>query len=384
MDFDNYVNSSFISNSLKFEKINLKHFSKIEIFKMTKRELWDFFSSKSEYSSLKKDELGRFIFRNSSVEITSKPTVSDFLFQKGFQPFYPKGKSFAVSLSHDIDHLFFPNFLYGKRLRQSVKEAMKFNWNSSVRYLNPNDRINPYFNIEKILEIEEKLGINSTFYFLSLRPGDRDFNFKTEEISDLFGKIIKQGSEVGLHGGHDAFFDLERLNIEKNELEKSAKIKVKGYRNHYLKFNVPNTWSILERAEFNYDTTFGFPDHPGFRNGMCYPFFPYDLDQGKFLDILEIPLVMMDASFIYHLKWKPEEVVNLGKKLIDQIQSIQGVVTILWHNNYYIKPWDKVLAELIDYCKEKDPWFCTGQELNDWWRKNKFCEKYFLYGLEPY
>jgi peptidoglycan/xylan/chitin deacetylase (PgdA/CDA1 family) len=350
---------------------------------MERQKLWDIFSAKQEYERKNLDEYGRVNFENSDVKITRTPVVSNFLFQNGFRPHYPDKKTFAVNLSHDIDHLFYPEFTIDKRLKEFLKEVLQLNLKRAFSYFNPRNPINPYYNIDKILNLEKEYNIRSSFYFLSLQPGDKDFNFKTDEITNLFDLIRENKSEIGLHGGHDAFMDLDRLLLEKNNLEKSAQDKIKGYRNHYLKFKTPDTWNILEKADFSYDTTYGFPDHPGFRNGMCYPFFPYDLVQAKFLKILEIPLLIMDASFIYYLKWDENKTISLCKNLIDQVSAINGVVTILWHNNYYVKPWNKVLTTLLDYCHEKDAWFCTGLELNNWWRQNKFCEQYFQFGLEP-
>ncbi len=349
---------------------------------MTNEERWDIFSAKSEYDLIEFDAWGRFTFKNANTEVVSRPLVSESMFQQGFRPRYPDGKLFAVNISHDIDYLFLPNFTLGKRCRASLKELSQFNWRHALRYWHLDDPINPYYNIDKILKTEGEYGVKSSFYFLSLQPEDEDYNFETQNVKELFRMIVKSGGEVGLHGGHKAFLDLNRMQLEKSSLERSTNFAVNGYRNHYLKFSVPTTWVILEEANFSYDSTFGFPDHPGFRNGMCYPFFPYDRDRNKFLQVLEIPLLIMDATFIFYLKWSPDQAIEYCKKIIDQVQSIQGIVTILWHNNYYTKPWDKVIKALLSHCAKKNAWFCTGQELNDWWRHNKFCDQYASFGLE--
>ena len=49
-----------------------------------------------------------------------------------------------------------------------------------------------------------------------------------------------------------------------------------GYRNHYLRFKLPETWKYLADAGFEYDTTLGYSNALGYRNGMCHPFRPYD------------------------------------------------------------------------------------------------------------
>jgi len=48
------------------------------------------------------------------------------------------------------------------------------------------------------------------------------------------------------------------LEVEYPEGKKVLGKKAIGYRNHFLKFKVPDTWTLLEKAGFKYDTTFGY------------------------------------------------------------------------------------------------------------------------------
>jgi hypothetical protein len=59
------------------------------------------------------------------------------------------------------------------------------------------------------------------------------------------------------------------------------KKEVFGYRNYYLRFKTPETWELLAEVGFSYDSTFGYHGYAGFRNGMYYPFSPYNLNTGK-------------------------------------------------------------------------------------------------------
>lgn len=62
---------------------------------------------------------------------------------------------------------------------------------------------------------------------------------------------------------------LKILKKKKRRLEEVLGKKVVGYRNHYLRFRVPDTWELLSKAGFKYDTTFGYSDCAGFRNGCA-------------------------------------------------------------------------------------------------------------------
>jgi len=91
------------------------------------------------------------------------------------------------------------------------------------------------------------------------------------------GIIRDRGWEVGPHGGHNAYNNFEEIKKEKNKIERVLNKKVVGYRNYFLRFKVLDAWELLSKAGFKYDTTLGYADMVRFRNGMCYPFKPFNL-----------------------------------------------------------------------------------------------------------
>ena len=127
--------------------------------------------------------------------------------------------------------------------------------------------------------------------------GDRDYAYQIEDCETVLGDILDNGCEVGLHGGPTTYSNPEEMKSKKEHLEKVLHKKVIGYRNHYLRFKVPVTWEYLHEAGFLYDVTFGYADCVGSRNGLCHPFKPFNLKTGKSIEILEIPLGIMDLDF---------------------------------------------------------------------------------------
>ena len=75
-----------------------------------------------------------------------------------------------------------------------------------------------------------------------------------------------------------------------------------GARNHVLRFKTPDSWVMLAKAGFKYDTTFHYHDMVGFRNGMCHPFYPFDLNKNNTIEILEIPLIVSDIALRSFMK----------------------------------------------------------------------------------
>ena len=180
-------------------------------------------------------------------------------------------------------------------------------------------------NFRQIMELEEKYGAKSTFCFLTLDSENEDFTFSIEELDGELGHILDYGWEVGLNVGHEAYNNPTEIKRKKQKLEKVLKKEVNGYRNHYLRFKTPKTGDLLAEAVLSYDSTFGHHDCTGFRNGMCHPFSPYNLKTGKEIDILEIPLSIMDTTLFNQIYLDFKQAWNLTEELILTVERHRGV-----------------------------------------------------------
>ncbi len=281
---------------------------------------------------------------------------------------YPENKKFAVCLTHDIDDIYPPfshnilSIFYNLKDLEFVNMKNRFLWKYEGK------EKSPYWNFNQIMELEERYDAKSSFYFLSTEDDIRRFRYDIEDLESALITIMDKGWEIGLHGGYNAFNSLETILKEKERIEKVLCRKVIGYRNHYLMFNIPDTWKLLAKAGFKYDSTFGYRDMLGFRNGMCHPFHPFDIENNQEIDIIEIPLNIMDVVlFNSNIKSAWDNI----KKIIDDVEKFNGVVTILWHNtvfnNPFRKDWFRLYNKLLSYCYEKDAWMTSGKEISEWW-----------------
>jgi peptidoglycan/xylan/chitin deacetylase (PgdA/CDA1 family) len=323
-------------------------------------ETWRLFACAEEYSETFRDGFDRFPHYMSRHREPFEPRASRYLIEQGYRPEYPDGQPFAVCLTHDIDVVYKSALFKGYDTLRSLKNG---NIKKSLAdILQIRSKKLPWFNFSEIMALEEKYGARSSFYFLALAPGDQDYAYDVRDLEAEIGAIADAGWEVGLHGGHRAYCDPEALAAEKQRLEAVLGRPVVGYRNHCLRFRVPKTWELLSRAGFRYDTTFGYADCAGFRNGMCHPFKPYDLKAGSEIDILEIPLTIMDVTLDRYMRLDAEKAWEVTRRLIDATERCHGVITILWHNNIEgerLKFYEKILR----YCREKEAWMASGEEI---------------------
>jgi len=125
----------------------------------------------------------------------------------------------------------------------------------------------------------------------------------------------------------------------------------------------------LEYAGFSYDSTFRHHYCAGFRNGMDHPFSPYNLNTGKEIDILEIPLSVIDTTLFNQMHLDFNQAWKLTEKLIDTVE-FRGVLMVLWYNiyqgnypegnypegNYPEGDYLEFYKKRFQCCAEKDGW----------------------------
>ena len=332
-------------------------------------EIWDLFTRKEEYHSSLRDKYNRFPYYASRYRTIFEPKASEFLIKKGFHVEYPDNKPFAVCLTHDIDGV------YKSISAKSFRATEKFTQgklNEAIHLLKQiRSKKEPYVNFEKIMELEDKYHARSSFYFLALDPADQDYEYRIEDFEHEIHTILDWGWEVGLHCGHEGYKNLEKLKKEKRDLERVTQTTVFGCRNHYLNFMVPDSWEIMSKAGFSYDTSLGYADCVGFRNGMCHPFRPYNLNTGKIIEIIEIPLVVMEHSFADdYMRMNPDKAWEITRQLIDTVGACNGVITFVWHNTSFFGELADFYEKILNYCAKKDAWMTSGEHIATWWKNN--------------
>ncbi len=342
-------------------------------------ELASLYKSEWEFNNPIKDIYGRNRRFSSPHKNFFSPEVSSKLFKEGFVPHYPGNKEFAVCISHDIDILYKTSTTHvqpsiAKRITARAANLVGINYKPHGKHIELREP-NKEWSLERLRKLNDGYGIKSSYYFLSLGHNEEDFNYSLAEVKEQMENLIASGCELGLHGGHKAYNDAGKLLEEKTKFNKETGLSINGYRNHYLRFDVPATWYNVASAGFEYDTTFGYPDSAGFRNGMCYPYYPYDIATGKFINVIELPLILMEMSLFNYMRLDIDTALSLCKKLINEIKACKGVFTVLWHNSSLDGQMGELYIKLLDLLKEEDPWFATSADIVKWWKEEHLLEQ---------
>jgi hypothetical protein len=338
-------------------------------------EFYNIYSLRNEVPAVK-DKLGRI--RTFSVyNEFHRPVLSKALYETGFRPIYPENKKMCVVLSHDVDYIYdsksnveFAKIIIKRLVQLKFKEVID-EFKSSVL-----KRPNPKWLLDRFIDFEFAHNIKSTYFFLALSKEDKDYNYNINFLSKQIKKISKNKSEIAFHGGLDAYQNEQHFLKELEKLKKMVPdIQIKGYRSHFLMYDHIKTHDLIEKFGLEYDATLGLPDNLGFRNGMCYPFRPTNLSTGEFRDILEIPLNVMDVSFFKYMNLNVEDSFALFVNIYKEVKVINGVVSILWHNNNFDSDYEKLYYKIMNYViEDQDSWITTHADLAVHWRKNNLSD----------
>jgi hypothetical protein len=271
--------------------------------------------------------------------------------------------TYQVRLSHDVDFPLCPSGNRPTRVllstmadlikRQDISlaahrlHAFLQRWRGSFEK-------DPCNTFDFIMDVSEKLGRQSSFNFISGHYPDSDHEYRIIDpwIRKLLKKIHERGHEIGLHPSYDTYRDPVRtrqefLNLravlEKDHIEQQEW----GGRQHYLRWANPVTWQNWEDAGLDYDSTLGFPDHPGFRCGVCYEFPVFNLITRQTMKLRERPLLIMEEALISRIGHSRDVSESKLGALVAACQLCKGEMTLLWHNNNLISKRQKILYTQI-------------------------------------
>ena len=284
--------------------------------------------------------------------------------------FKRKDGIFELMITHDVDNIFSfinkPFFNKIKNIGADIILRKDFNaaFNKFISFFY-NDiykkaKYDNFFTFEYIMNQSDKRNIKSNFYFIPKGSFEQKFKYDISKkfIIDLIKSILLRGHNVGIHGSYETYNDKEKFIADLNYFNKilefnDIKYQIKGGRQHYLRFKIPETFYNYEDASLEYDATLSYADIAGFRCGTCYKFSPFDFLRRKKLNIKEIPLIVMDGTINnpqYMGLGYNEQGLRYIKNLKDKCRKYNGIFCLLWHNSELKNKKEKEFYENVLDC----------------------------------
>ncbi|MBT3216220.1 MAG: hypothetical protein HOD97_02475 [Candidatus Marinimicrobia bacterium] len=324
-----------------------------------------FLSCWQEHIQSDADSMGRFPFESSIIKdlrIETLPVVNyyfdilnqaiDKLYEKNGHDSSIQKNQFKVGLTHDVDQCTSGWLEDNSRMLiegnpvRAIKNVISRITNKDI-----------WFNFDKIMRLENELDIKSSFYFIPTNQKtnkypNADYDLSSNKMQSVLKTLESNDWEIGIHGSIGSAYDAKML---KNEINK-FKLGEIGGRFHYLMMSQPFSWKVLDKVKIMYDSTLGFPESIGFRNGYCFPFNPYDFENETPFSFWEFPMNVMDKTLMqsYYMGLRPDESLEKVKDLVDEVRKWNGYLVINWHNNtlsgFKYKEWFNVYYDILKYC----------------------------------
>ena len=310
-----------------------------------------------------RDQHGRFPAAASCLDPLDPP-LERLRERLGVEPPRWRGARFAVALTHDVDTPWrwtrigvrgaaarLKSHALAGRGRAALREARALS-GVPVHRLR---RTDPNWSFERVVGIERARGARSTFFVMAghRHAADGASPATYERLRPRLVETLRAaGAEIGLHGSYTAADDEEILRSEHEALAELAG-PLDGQRYHYLRVDPHRNLAPLERLGLAYDSSLGFSDAIGFRAGITQPFRPWDLERDRPLDLVEIPLAVMDATFEdRYLGLSAREAEPHLLRLLERAAERGGGFAILWHTDRFdpgsAQRWDRLYERLLD------------------------------------
>lgn len=253
-------------------------------------------------------------------------------------------RNYQAYLTHDVDAaLLRPNlFAFLKKMAGDMLKRKSFRLAiSSLRdYLlyQLGSGKDPYDTFDFFMDVAEKQGLQAHFYFLSGGEHREDkirISLRHPFVTKLIQTINDRDHIIGIHPSFDSFQDEQIFTAEVETLKKASPQPVRYGRQHFLRFNIPDTWRLWEKNNLIWDSSLYYPDAPGFRCGTCYDFPVFDILERKQLHIREMPLTAMEVSWMVYKNSRPEEMLRDITALKKACEKYKGNFVLLWHNTSF-------------------------------------------------
>jgi len=335
-------------------------------------EAFFFLSLHDEWSSIERDAFDRFPAAASllgRLNLLHRPVVAEYAALLGAllknagcelrETGRYDGRDWAVCLTHDIDYLskFTPGFawreVYRKLLRNEDGLPLGRRLARFARYAGAfaARRDPPAVTLLRILDAEKRFGSKATFFFKAGAEDKRDesYSLRSRVVRRALAEISSEGHEAALHPSFRTHTDGRMLARELAFFRSAASLKPASVRQHYLRFRYPETWRIQENTGFTIDSTLGFAEREGFRNGCVHPFLPYDREAGRVLGVWEMPLHVMDGTLRDYRRLNAEEAAASIRGLAGQAAEYRGTCSMLFHNLIYDRDEYPGWPEVFEY-----------------------------------
>ena len=301
-----------------------------------------------EYLPHSKDMYGRYAheqslaFRENFLDI---PLVNHWvldlrtLLQQKFPAFQPCPLHYSFLPTYDIDEAFAYKHkgwirTNGARLKAWLRGDLRDRLDrSSVLEGKMDDPFDSYAWMDELHSIYD---LHPRYFFLlPSKTSKYDRNILPDQPA--LQEIIRKHAaryETGIHPSWQTGDDPSLFAAEMQTLEKITGTKPVLSRQHFIRFNLPDTFRHLIEAGIQEDHSMGYGAVNGFRASVITPFFWYDLSRDETTSLLLRPYCFMEANAFFEQKITAVDALHEMRRYEAIVKKVSGEFSCIWHNTF--------------------------------------------------
>jgi hypothetical protein len=301
-----------------------------------------------EYLPHQKDEFGRYAHQNSLAfheNFLELPLINLWLkefgklLNKKFPQLTVQRRPFSFLPTYDIDEAYSYKHKQWWRtaggIIRSLFSGQFSKMKERVKVLQGKKK-DPYDCYDWMDSLHEKYQLNPCYFFhLGLKNSKYDKNILPS--SQAMKKLIRQHAERYMIGIHPSWKSNDSPDLLKYEILNLGHIAGKqalASRQHFIKFNLPETYHGLIENDIQKDFSMGYGNINGFRASVASPFYWYDLEKETATDLMIYPFCFMDANSFFEQKQTAEQAFEEMISYYEVIKSVNGTMITIWHNSF--------------------------------------------------
>jgi hypothetical protein len=324
-----------------------------------------------EYTTMDidKDEHQRFDVHTSSLfkaECLQYPLVDIWLmsFKKLLISDYAvdsnlfKKDAFYIQATIDIDSIFaYKGKGFKRTLMASINDlfCMRFsNFSQRIKVLLGKQK-DPFDNFDELIQLFDEFNTKVHFFFQigPYGPFDKNIDAKHSRYKEIIEKIQKHGHCIGIHPSYQSDSNIEKVKAEIHTLQQITNQAIKSSRQHYLRFQLPQTYECLLNLGITQEFSMGYSNQTGFRAGTAFPFYWFNLKKNKSTFLQIVPFSVMDVCFKEYYGDDEQSAINKTEHVKQQLKTLNAPFCFVFHNESYSEingwnHWKKVIRHWLN------------------------------------
>ena len=192
----------------------------------------------------------------------------------------------------------------------------------------------PYWTMEQMFELDQQYGIQSRFYFMTdvtnAQYDWNDYRITDKDIATTIKRLHEQGAEIGIHFSSETQDNPQQMQKEKQQLEEVLGQTVVHSRQHFLRYQYPQTFEHLASLGIQVDSSIGPNRTIEIKGDQPYTY-EMTYDDGSPIGVKQQPFLMMET----HLLHQPEYMLHQLSTKVEEIKQQEGEAVVIWHNNNF-------------------------------------------------